>query len=253
MKKKGLTLIELLIAVSIVGILILAALLAYRLQLMKGRDARRKADLAKLQRVLEDYLNDNVCYPESLECGQDFSPYLSSVPCDPLNVGANIYYYSVAQEGECKKWYKIFTRLENEKDPAIKKIGCTVESCGPFNYLVSSPNVEVLVQQPGESYPPAPPGVPIPTSTPAPTPSPSVSPTPTPSVTPTPTLPPGTTPTPTPTCDIGWFTCVDQGGKCNYIGSWQPGAVCDSTCNECTASGCSPDCLVQGAKEIIND
>jgi len=251
MKDKGFSLIELLIVVTIVGMLTLLALYAFHLQVLKGRDAKRKADLAKLQTTLEDYLNDNDCYPASLECNQDFLPYLSAVPCDPVNGRANIYYYSVSQEGTCKRWYKIFTTLENKKDPIIEKIGCTSSTCGPFNYLVASANVEFLTQQLGEIYPPAPPGVPLPTPTSPPTPTPggvTSTPTPTggagPTSTPTPT--PTFIPTPTPTCGVGWFTCLGQGGKCNVSYEGAPGAVCSSTCNGCTAPGCVPSCLVQG-------
>ena len=259
-QNRGFSLIELLIVVTIVGMLSLLALYAFHLQVLKGRDAKRKTDLAKLQTTLEDYLNDNDCYPASLECNQDFLPYLSSVPCDPVNSRANIYYYSVSQGGTCKRWYKIFTTLESKKDPIIEKIGCTPSTCGPFNYLVASANVELLTQQLGEVYPPAPPGVPLPTPTPAgggtPTPTPTsggVTPTPTPTggagPTSTPTPTPTFIPTPTPTCGVGWFTCVGQGGKCNVSYEGAPGAVCSSTCNGCTAPGCVPSCLVQGAEQ----
>ena len=245
-RKKGFTLIELLITVAIIGILILVSLFIYQIYMTRARDGRRKADLAKLQRVLEDYLNDNVCYPDALECGDDFSPYLAEVFCDPTNSGVNVYYYSVSSIGECKKWYKIFTNLEYEKDPIIEEIGCTSDICGPFNYLVASPNVEDLVQQPGEVYPPFPPGVPTFTPTPTEggvttTPTATDSPTSTPTSTPTPTgtVTPPTTPTPTPTsvCPL-WFTCVGQGGLCNVTVEGAPGAVCDDTCNNCTAEGC---------------
>lgn len=229
--RKGFTLIELLIAVAIIGILILATLSLYRLQLLKGRDARRKADLVKIQKVLEDYLNDHICYPESLECGSDFSPYLSSVPCDPVNVNNNIYFYSISQDTNCKKWYKIFTTLEYDKDPIIKKIGCTPEFCGPYNYLVSSPNVESLKRQLGEIYPWGEP-----------------SPTPIPTLVPTNTSVPTRTNTPTPTpiipsCPGGWFTCIGEQGHCNISYEGAPGAVCSSTCNNCKAISCSdPTC-----------
>jgi len=249
-KKSGFTLIELMIVLTIIGFFILAALWAYQVQVFKGRDARRKADLGKLQRVLEDYLSDHVCYPETLECQQDFAPYLSQIPCDPVNSENHIYYYSVSNEEGCKKWYKIFTTLEYQKDQMIAKIGCTPETCGAFNYVVSSPNVEVLVQQLGEIFPPPyPPGVPTPpgygttptpSASPTPTGSPTPSPTPTGSVTPTPTG----SPTPTP-CRGGWFTCLGQGGKCNYVGEYREGAVCSNTCNFCAARGCLayPSCL----------
>jgi prepilin-type N-terminal cleavage/methylation domain-containing protein len=148
--KTGLTMIELMVSLSVVSFLILAAIFASRTQLIKGRDAKRKADLVKIQQALEDYLNDNTCYPETFTCGQNFSPYLTSVPCDPLNGGVNIYYYSVSSQSGCKIWYKIFTNLENKTDPVVEKIGCTPQNCGSFNYGVSSPNVELQVKQPGE-------------------------------------------------------------------------------------------------------
>jgi len=245
-KKSGFTLIELMIVLTIIGFFILAALWAYQVQVFKGRDARRKADLGKLQRVLEDYLSDHVCYPETLECQQDFAPYLSQIPCDPVNSENHIYYYSVSNEEGCKKWYKIFTTLEYQKDQMIAKIGCTPETCGAFNYVVSSPNVEVLVQQLGEIFPPPyPPGVPTPgpgeTLTPTPTPTPTGSPTPTPT--------PTGSPTPTPTgvpCLEGWHSCIADGsGFCNITHEGAPGAVCSKDCNLCAARGCRayPSCL----------
>lgn len=149
----GFTLIELLVALSVLGILMLVLLFTYPTQLAKSKDTKRKSDLVKLQQALEDYLSDNICYPENLNCGQNFSPYLSSVPCDPVNSGVHIYFYSVSQESDCKKWYKIFTSLENKNDPVIEKIGCSPTTCGPFNYVVSSSNAELLVKQPGEVIP----------------------------------------------------------------------------------------------------
>ena len=228
---QGFTLIEVLIVLTILAVFILAALWAYQIQVFKGRDAKRKSDLGKLQRVLEDYLNDHVCYPDNLECRSDFAPYLSQIPCDPVNSRGHIYYYSVSSEEGCKQWYKIFTTLEYKKDPIINKIGCTSETCGAFNYLASSPNVEVLARQLGEIFPPPyPPGVPTPGPggglTPTPTPTPTEGPTPTPTGSPTPT------PTPTP-CPGDWFVC-DAGGWCNVTREGTPGAICgDRTCNDC--------------------
>lgn len=234
-RNKGFSLIELLIVLTIVGMLALLAIWTFHLQIMKGRDAKRKADLAKLQLILEDYFNDNDCYPETLTCNDSFLSYLSSIPCDPVNDGLNhVYFYSVSQQGTCKRWYKIFTTLENQKDTIIKKIGCTQANCGPFNYLVASSNTELLTQQLGEVYPPVggtPPASPTgggATATPTPTQGPTSTPTPTPTQGPTPTP----TPTQTP-CLSGWYTCVNQGGWCNISVEGAPGAVCNSTCNQC--------------------
>jgi len=255
MRKKGFSLIELLIVVTIVGLLTLLTIWAFHLQVIKGRDAKRKADLAKMQRILEDYYNDNNCYPEVLACNNDFLPYLSSIPCDPVNDGRNhIYFYSVSNQGNCKRWYKIFTTLENQKDPIIQKIHCDKTTCGDFNYVVSSANAEILVQQPGEVYSSQggwvlPTSTQGPTSTLAPTstqaPTPTETPIPTAIITPTQGPPPTPTPTTSP-CPGGWYTtCVGQGRKCNVSYEGALGAVCSKTCNLCGAEDCSrfPFCL----------
>ena len=218
MNKKGFTLIELLISMVIIAVLILTVLFVYNVQINKGRDSKRKADLAKLQRLLEDYSNDYECYPEDLEANEDLAKFK-----DPIDSGNNIYYYSVSSEGECKKWYRIFATLDYDKDPIIDKIGCDATNCGEFNYIVSSPNVAELPSEPSE-FPPG-------TSTPTPTESGS-------------TPAPPTTPTPTPPCST-WFTCVDQGGYCNVTYEGATGAVCSSNCSFCAARACKawPDCV----------
>lgn len=259
-KNKGLTLIELIIVLAILAVLILMAIFAYRSQLAKGRDAKRKADLNKLQNVLEDYLNDRNCYSEAVFRGASTvpnlePPYLTEIPCDPINNLHYNYFYSNDSTQTCKRWYKIYTKLENEKDSMIAEAGCE-GGCGPsgnYNYWVSSPNIPDASQLPGEIWPTIP-GVPTtaptpeptapPVATPTPTPIPTPTLTPTPGVsTPTPTLTPTpgvSTPTPTPTPGlVGLYGCFS--GVCepltfwcepNFVSSW-----CASSCgppaNEC--------------------
>jgi general secretion pathway protein G len=149
-KKNGFSLIELLIVFGILAVLMLVALFAFQKQLVKGRDAKRKADLSNLQRVLEDYLNDEGCYPSTLECGQSLLPYMTSIPCDPVNNGQeNIYSYFVPVGSSCAKCYKIFTTLEKKEDSAVEETGCldNPNACGIFNYGVASPNAEVSDSQ----------------------------------------------------------------------------------------------------------
>ena len=112
-KIKGFTLIEILVVVAILAILILMALFSYRVQIAKGRDARRKSDLNKMQGAFEDYYNDEGCYPDPGEvapgvfiCQGDFITYLSELPCDPQNDLNHNYFYSYAEEENCKSWYK---------------------------------------------------------------------------------------------------------------------------------------------------
>jgi len=225
--------IELLIVLGAIALLAVFILFALKTQIAKGRDARRKADLEKTQKALEDYMNDKGCYPnpseianeESKICQKNFSPYLGQLPCDPINNAYFNYFYSYDGSEECKSWYKIYAKLENTKDPIISRVGCA-DGCGPggnYNYWIASSNMNKVSQIPGAEdwWPVFPPGgTPTPTSvfTPTPTPTGIVTPTP------TPTLPPGVTPTPTststptPTPDYnyyGYYGCID--GKCVAI------------------------------------
>lgn len=250
-KINGFTLIEVMIVVAIILILLLIGIWAYRLQLLKGRDARRKANLAEWQRMLEDYINDSVCYPEGVVCGsttgKSFEGYLSEIPCDPLdNTNYNYMYTYVVGPG-CNKWYKIYTKLENENDPIIGQMDCE-GGCGPsdnYNYWIGSPNVTEVAQLPGEFWPDIP-GVPEPSpSEPSqPGPSPSELPTPSPSALPGPSpsaggpLPPITDPQ---NCfndgdPICLFNCTsDEPTYPNCCGSCcGPGGYrCDKEINKC--------------------
>jgi len=233
-KNNGLTMIELLIVTTIIALFILVAIFAYQLQLAKGRDARRKADLDKIQNVLEDYLNDKICYPEPEEivtaegyiCGKPFAPYLSSLPCDPLNNTYYNYFYSYDSTKTCKGWYKIYTKLENTKDPIIEKVGCT-GGCGPsgnYNYWVSSPNMNQVAPIPlAEDWWPSIAGV---------SPPPGGSPTPPPGGTPTPSPIPGVSPSPTPTPTL--VPCGDGGVQPNCWDVKNQKLYCNSNiCSTC--------------------
>ena len=193
-------------------------------------------------------MNDNGCYPDSLACGVDFKPYLSLVPCDPINNSYFNYFYSYDGNESCKSWYKIYARLEYTKDPIIEKVGCK-DGCGPsnnYNYWVSSPNMNKVEQTAGELWwPPVGGGTstPTPTLTPTPTPTlpPGVTPTPTPTSTPTPTLPPGVTPTPTSTPTptpggVKYYGC-NEDGNCVLL----PGPVCYP--NYINAPDCFGQCV----------
>jgi len=229
--------IELLIVIAFVGILAAMALFAAKLQIAKGRDARRKTDLAKFQKALEDYLNDEGCYPTTLDA---LTGYISEVPKDPINNTYYNYFYSYDERESCKSWYKIYARLEYTKDPIIKKVGCT-NGCGPsgnYNYWVASPNMNKVEQTAGEFWwpeisevTPSPTVTATPIPTLMPTPSLILSPTPTP----TPTSPPPVTPTftptasPTPTspstCESNVWACFatgnpDNPGECRPFWPW---------------------------------
>lgn len=163
----GFTLLELLIAMAILGILTSFLFTTYSSTQKKARDAQRKSDLREIQEALEMYLNDKGLYPASsngqiVGCGacnslpsvclwdnqpefRDTVPancgaiYMKKLPKDPLS--AQNYYYWVSTD---QKSYKLYACLENTRDSKIITPSETVNcgGCGgSCNYGVASSNV----------------------------------------------------------------------------------------------------------------
>ena len=145
--KSGFTLIELLIVVSIISLLVITGFFLARSQYLKGRDARRKSDIHKIQEALEEYEKDHDCYPPSppdptTDCspGTGLRPYLSQIPCD-IATGST-YYYETDNPSGCGKWYRIFISLDNLSDQDI------IPAIGPgsrYNFYLASPNAPVPI------------------------------------------------------------------------------------------------------------
>jgi len=147
--KKGFTLAELLLVVALLMIIMLIFLINIRGQLNKANDARRKTDLEKIQKSLEEYYNDNHTYPAyspfgncGSNSGSDLTPYLPSVPCDPTS---RIPYKYIPGQPFPMDGYIVCARLQDLSDPVIKKLGCDpVLGWGwglGYNYCVSSGSV----------------------------------------------------------------------------------------------------------------
>jgi general secretion pathway protein G len=118
----GFTLVELVIVVAILGIvgtIVAGTLNGLGIQ-GKGQDARRKKDIARIRVALEEYYNDNKCYPtgdfvntylmnpDSCNKKVDQFPQLSPWICDPYTKTP----YLLAVTGDnCPRSYKIFTML----------------------------------------------------------------------------------------------------------------------------------------------
>ncbi len=108
-KASGFTLIELLVAITILGILISIASFSLNNALDKGRDNRRKQDLAQIKSALTLYFQDNGKYPppcspspctEGVTYASDngFDPwipdldsYIKKMPKDPRQTSLNIF------------------------------------------------------------------------------------------------------------------------------------------------------------------
>lgn len=176
MDKSGLTMIELLVVVAILGVLMIVLIFSFLRQLEKSRDATRKSDLEKIKVSFEEYYNDNGCYPDEdildICYGDQLQPYLGVIPCDPVTEQPYEY---VPLAGDQCGGYRLLADLENDTDPVIASLGCDPD-CGftpGYNYGVSvgaqvlsdsGPNPEGASPSPSSSSTP---------STPSPSPLPS--------------------------------------------------------------------------------
>jgi prepilin-type N-terminal cleavage/methylation domain-containing protein len=101
MKKRGFTLIELIIVIAIIGLLAVIVLVALNTAKAKSRDASRKTTVHQIESALELYYADNASYPPS-----DFNApesvgnlstyivpkYIPSISYDDTNVSGGVYY-----------------------------------------------------------------------------------------------------------------------------------------------------------------
>ena len=88
--KNGFTLIEILVAMTIVAVLVSISLVSLQGARKVARDGKRKADLEQIRSALEIYRSEIKTYPGSLD--DLVNVYLSEVPNDPLS-GIYKYFY----------------------------------------------------------------------------------------------------------------------------------------------------------------
>ena len=143
-KNTGFTLVELLIVITIIGILASIGLSTFTSAQTKSRDVKRKAHLKQLSDAFEAYYNDHGEYPDEADIvwntaftDANGTIYMVQLPTDPTS---NLsYYYDSLDSG---KKYQLYAYLENSRDSAIMTL--ISPDCGtdkPCNYGVSSPNI----------------------------------------------------------------------------------------------------------------
>lgn len=144
LNKKGFTLIELVVAMSIIAIVAASLWGNFFTSIVKGRDSRRKQDLDSISKALELYYNDNKMYPPALPAwGTAFvNPVVTSVmymqktPADPASPNFD-YCYMVTDQ----TYYQLYAIMENQADAKITPVICPVGASTTYNYGVSSPNI----------------------------------------------------------------------------------------------------------------
>ena len=129
--KKGFSFIELIVVITIIAVLSMAAIISYGPMQKKSRDSRRVADLQKISMALEMARQIGTTYPPTTEVISILeSNYLQKYPTDPK--GVNIYSYN--RNGTNNYKYTLDAVMED-----VGSTNCTPAVCGAYNYRVTNP------------------------------------------------------------------------------------------------------------------
>ena len=83
--QKGFTLIELIVVVTIIGILAGVAVVQVRFATTKAREAALRHDLHELRKAIDDFYADKQKYPQNLE-ELKTAKYMRDIPKDPITM-----------------------------------------------------------------------------------------------------------------------------------------------------------------------
>lgn len=160
MKKSAFTIVELLIVIALISLLVVATYILINpiTQINKSKDTRRKGDLAKIQRLFEDYNNDKNHYPPGNAvcadqpnncqchiCSSTFTPYTSQLPCDPENPAKQYLYEYDCTNPTAPTWYRTFAKL-SDPEATTRSVNICKYGCGPtaqdqsYTFAATSPN-----------------------------------------------------------------------------------------------------------------
>lgn len=145
--KRGFSLLELLVTISIMAILIAIGIASYSTVNKQSRDSKRKSDIEQLRSAIEMYRADNGFYPSSgsgnwVDASDVMNgltvalvpSYIAVIPSDP-KLTQTYQYKATNVSGGNYYGYCISTQLESE-DPADT---CTDTLPAGHNYGLKNP------------------------------------------------------------------------------------------------------------------
>lgn len=94
-RNRGFTLIEILIVLSIIGILLGLAVPQYQMSVKRAREAVLKENLFIMRKMIDQYYQDKHKYPPTLQSLVEEN-YLKTIPIDPIT-GSNETWVEVRQ------------------------------------------------------------------------------------------------------------------------------------------------------------
>lgn len=134
---KGFTLIEVLVAATIIAILAAIGMVSYAQAAKRSRDAKRRADLAQIQAALEMWRTDNSTYPAGSDvnlASSDLglvSGYIAAMPKDPKPSSFSYYYTAISSYAYCLSAAVENTSEATDQCPSGKHTG--------YNYFIKNP------------------------------------------------------------------------------------------------------------------
>ncbi len=115
--RKGFTLFELLVSISIIAILTALAIVSYSSAQKKARDSRRIQDISSISKAAEQYYAQaNYLYPTSIS---DWTPpsgtaVLNMTPVDPKNINEYVYIYTPLPDIGTRTGFCVCARMETD-------------------------------------------------------------------------------------------------------------------------------------------
>jgi prepilin-type N-terminal cleavage/methylation domain-containing protein len=154
--QKGFTLIELMVVITIIGV-VFGIVISSANQIKKStRDAQRKSDIAKIQQYLQSYYTDQGYFPQNGQVtpGGSISnggvTYLFPIPSDPVSSNPNYCYLAyknsngidpncdnsdTSPANRCN-YYQLYAKMETTGNRNPVSV-CTAGS--NYNYLLVTP------------------------------------------------------------------------------------------------------------------
>ena len=142
--KRGFTMIEILVAVTIMAVLAAIGFTAYGKINKRSRDSKRKADIEQIRSALEMYRSDYGYYPNTgsgvwTDASNLSTPlvstYMPAIPADPKDATQTYRYKATDASGGSYYGYCASALLESEDSSD----SCTPDTVNDHNYGAKNP------------------------------------------------------------------------------------------------------------------